>query len=40
MFACDGDNVVYDFKVKKDKLIPMSIEKMNRSLQGFLCLDF
>ena len=29
VFACDGDNVVYDFKVKKDKLIPMSIEKMN-----------
>lgn len=29
VFDCDGDNVVYDFKVKKDKLIPMSIEKMN-----------
>lgn len=29
IFACDGDNVVYDFKVMKDKLIPMSIEKMN-----------
>ncbi len=29
VFACDGDRVVYDFKVKKDKLIPMSIEKMN-----------
>ena len=29
VFACDRDNVVYDFKVKKDKLIPMSIEKMN-----------
>lgn len=29
VFACDSDNVIYDFKVKKDKLIPMSIEKMN-----------
>ena len=29
VFTCDGDNVVYDFKVKKDKLIPMSVEKMN-----------
>lgn len=29
VFSCDGDKVVYDFKVKKDKLIPTSIEKMN-----------
>lgn len=29
VFACDSDNVIYDFKVKKDKLIPMSIEIMN-----------
>lgn len=29
IFTCDGENVVYNLKIKKDKLIPMSIEKMN-----------
>lgn len=29
VFSCDGDKVVYDLKVKKDKLIPMSIDNMN-----------
>lgn len=29
VFSCDGDKVVYDFKVKMDKLIPMSIDNMN-----------
>lgn len=28
-FSCDGDKIVYDYRVKKDKLIPTSIEKMN-----------
>lgn len=29
-FACDADKVIYHLKVRKDKLIPMSIEKMNK----------
>ena len=29
VFSCDGDKVVYYLKVKKDKLIPMSIDNMN-----------
>ena len=29
LFDCDGDKVIYDYKVKKDKLIPIGIDKMN-----------
>ncbi len=28
-FSCNGGKIVYDYKVKKDKFIPKSIEQMN-----------
>lgn len=29
-FRCDGDRVVYEFKIPKDRVLPVSVDQMNR----------